>query len=71
MEATTPPNTPGFKKKPTRKNRKTFRGRNSGYRKLPDITMDASMPSEATAWLYGSIMGMSATAVQPATAPAE
>ena len=83
MEATTPPNTPGFKKKPTRKNRKTFRGRNSGYRKLSDITMDASMPSEATAWLYGSmflmaaakllapLMGMNTIPVQPATSSAE
>lgn len=83
MEATTPPNTPGFKKKPIRKNRKAFRGRSSGYRKSPGITMDAAIPSEATAWLYGSMflmaaakilapfMGLSATAVQPATTPAE
>lgn len=83
MEATTPPNTPGFKKKPTRKSRKTFHGRNSGYRKLPNITMDAAIPSEATAWLYGSIflmaaakilapfMGLSAIPVQSATSSAE
>lgn len=83
MEATTPPNTTGFKKKPTRKYRKTFRGHNSGYRKLSDITMDASMSSEATAWLYGSmflmaaakilapLMGMNAIPVQPATSAAE
>lgn len=83
MEATTPPNTSGFKKKPTRNNRKTFRGRNSGYRKSPGNTMDASMSSEATAWIYGSmflmaaakilapLMGLSATAVQPVTTSAE
>lgn len=83
MEATTLPNTPGFKKKPTRKNRKTFRDRSSSYRKLPDITMDAAMPSAATAWFYGSMflmaaakilapfMGLSATAVQTATSSAE
>ena len=82
MEAATPPNTPGFKKKPTRKNRKTFRARNAGYRKSHNIAPD-SMPSEATAWLYGSMflmaaakilapfMGMNAIPVQPETAPAE
>lgn len=82
MEATTPPNTPGFKKKPTRKNRKAFRAHNAGYRKSHNIAPH-SMPSEATAWLYGSMflmaaakilapfMGMSATAVQPVTTPAE
>lgn len=82
MEATTPPNTPGFKKKPTRKNRKAFRTRNAGYRKSHNIAPD-SMPSEATAWLYGSMflmaaakilapfMGLSASAVQPVTTPAE
>lgn len=82
MEATTPPNTPGFKKKPTRKNRKAFRARNAGYRKSHSIAPD-SMPAEATAWLYGSMflmaaakilapfMGMNAIPVQPATTPVE
>ena len=82
MEATTPPNTPDFKKKPTRKNRKAFRAHNAGYRKSHNIAPH-SMPSEATAWLYGSMflmaaakilapfMGLSATAVQPVTTPAE
>ena len=82
MEATTPPNTPGFKKKPTRKNRKAFRAHNAGYRKSHNIAPH-SMPSEATAWLYGSmflmaaakilapLMGMNAIPVQSVTTPAE
>lgn len=82
MEATTPPNTPGFKKKPTRKNRKAFRAHNAGYRKSHNIAPH-SMPSEATAWLYGSmflmaaakilapLMGMNAIPVQPVTTPTE
>nr|WP_289833428.1 hypothetical protein [Bacteroides intestinalis] len=82
MEATTPPNTPGFKKKPARKNRKAFRAHNAGYRKSHNIAPH-SMPSEATAWLYGSmflmaaakilapLMGMNAIPVQPATSSAE
>ena len=57
MEATTPPNTPGFNRKPTRKNRKTARNRNSGYRKSFRASM-AEAPPGATAWLYGSMFLM-------------
>lgn len=58
MEATTPPNTPGFNAKPTCKKRKSLRSRNKGYRKASN-PIDA-MPSEATAWLYGSMFLMAA-----------
>lgn len=82
MEATTPPNTTGFIRKPTRKNRRTGRSRFTSYRK-PHGAVKEGMLSEATAWLYGSMflmaaakilapfMGLSATAVQPATSSAE
>lgn len=59
MEATTPPNTTGFIRKPTRKNRRTGRSRYAGYRKPHGNTKDG-MPSEATAWLYGSMFLMAA-----------
>ncbi len=57
MEATTPPNTTGFDRKPKSKNRKFNRKpgrRKSGYNPT------AAMPSEATAWLYGSMFLMAA-----------
>lgn len=58
MEATTPPNTPGFNRKPTRKNRKTFNCRkSSGYPKSLRSSL-AEAPPEATAWLYGSMFLM-------------
>ena len=59
MEATTPPNTSGFNRKPTRKNRKSLRSRNAGYRKASRATQEV-MPMEATAWLYGSMFLMTA-----------
>lgn len=59
MEATTPPNTSGFNAKPTRKKRKSLRSRNNGYRKATTSIM-GDMPTEATAWLYGSMFLMAA-----------
>lgn len=59
MEATTPPNTTGFNRKPTRKNRKSLRSRNAGYRKASRATQEI-MPTEATAWLYVSMFLMAA-----------
>ena len=59
MEATTPPNTSDFNRKPTRKNRKSLRSCNAGYRKVSRATQEA-MPTEATAWLYGLMFLMAA-----------
>lgn len=59
MEATTPPNTSGFSKKPTRKKRNPLRSRNNGHRKASANHMDG-MPKEATAWLCGSMFLMAA-----------
>lgn len=57
MEATTPPSTTGFDRKPKSRNRKTNRkpGRRKG-----GFNPTAAMPSEATAWLYGSMFLMAA-----------
>lgn len=57
MEATTPPNTTGFDRKLKSKNRKYDRkpGRRKG-----GFKPTAAMPSEATAWLYGSMFLMAA-----------
>lgn len=57
MEATTPPNTTRFDRKPKSNKRKFNRKpgrRKSGYNPT------AAMPSEATAWLYGSMFLMAA-----------
>ncbi len=56
MEATTPPNTTGFSRKPSRKNRRSSRSRKSnGYRMQDAIE---NMPSDVKAWLYGSMFLM-------------
>ena len=55
MEATTPPNTSGFSRKPTRKNRKPSRSRKYGQRMEQAVV---GMPSDMKAWLFGSIFLM-------------
>ena len=57
MEATTPPSTTGFDRKPKSRNRKSNRkpGRRKG-----GFNPTAAMSSEATAWLYGSMFLMAA-----------
>ena len=74
MEATNPPRTPGFDRKPKSRNRKSNRkpGRRKG-----GFNPTVAMPSEATAWLYGSmflitaakllapLMGINVPATQP------
>lgn len=57
MEATTTPNTTDFDRKPKSRNRKSNRkpGRRKG-----SFNPTAAMPSEATAWLYGSMFLMAA-----------
>ena len=56
MEATTPPNTAGFSRKPNRKNRRSSRRRKSnGYRMQKAIE---NMPYNVKAWLYGSMFLM-------------
>lgn len=56
MEATTPPNTPGFSRKPTLKNRRPSRSRRSnGYRMQTAL---GDMPSDMKAWLFGSMFLM-------------
>lgn len=59
MEATTPKNNTGFDRKLKSKNRKSNRkpGRRKG-----DFN-PAAMPSEATAWFYGSMFLMAAAKI--------
>ncbi len=60
MEATTPPNTTGFDRKPNSKKRKFNR---KPERKKSGYNPTSAMPSEATAWLYGSMFLMAAARV--------
>ncbi|MBD5356096.1 MAG: hypothetical protein HDR88_03705 [Bacteroides sp.] len=60
MEATTPSNTTGFDRKPKSKNRKS--NRKSGKRK-GGFNPTAAMPSDVTAWLYGSLFLMAAAKI--------
>lgn len=57
MDATITPNPKGFDRKPKSRNRKSNRkpGRRKG-----GFNPTAAMPSEATAWLYGSMFLMAA-----------
>ncbi len=57
MEATTTQNTTGFDRKP-KSNKRKF-NRKPGKRK-GGYNPTAAMPSEATAWLYGSMFLMAA-----------
>lgn len=52
MEATTPPNTAGFSRKP--KNRKRISGRKPISRRFGSSPF-AGMPDEAKAWMLGSM----------------
>lgn len=53
MDATTPVNTSGFIRKPTRKKRRSSRSSKSkGFRMQSSLE---EMPSDMKAWLFGSI----------------
>lgn len=60
MEATTPPNTTGFSRKP--KNRKRISGRKPISRRSGSNSF-AGMPDEAKAWMLGSMFLIAAAKI--------
>lgn len=60
MEATTPPNTAGFSRKP--KQRKRINGRKSATRKS-GLNSFAGMPDEAKAWMLSTMFLIAAAKI--------
>lgn len=60
MEATTPPSTTGFNRKHNHRNKKYNR---KPSKRRSGINPTATMPSDATAWLYGSMFLMAAAKI--------